>query len=89
MMHHKERKKLIDDLMPETVWLPTILGLLLIGFWKFDSSVFSAFIVLITVIFCRFVLERIFRVVFGEMCHNFSFYVIIFVTQCVIWFLII
>ena len=85
MVHPKEQKKWLDDLVPEIVLFPTYFVIVLIVLGKFDSS---PLVTLPALIFSSLVLEFIYRAVFGEKRHNFSCRVMAFVAQCIVWGLI-
>ena len=78
--------KKANRLMPEIVWLPTYLGMLLIVLWKFDSR--AVLVVYPISILCSLILELIYRAVFGEKRHSFSCRATAFCAQCIIWGLI-
>ena len=81
------KKKWVDDLMPEIVWTPTYLGILLTFIWVFESG--KTLLAIPILIFCSLILECVYRFFFGEKRHSFSFLVVTFVIQCIAWGLII
>ena len=86
MLYSKEKKKMTDVSMPDIVWVPTYLGMILMFIWKFESG--ETLIMIPILMFCSFIFELIYRAVFGEKRHSFSCLVMVFVSQCIIWGLI-
>ena len=69
----------------EAIWLPTYLGVSAVVLGTINSSAIAAVFLLVAPIGSRFVLEFIYRVVFGDARLQWRIGIAAFVTQLVIW----
>jgi hypothetical protein len=83
----KKNKRRAADLMPELVWLPTYVGLLVVFLWVSKSG---ETLFLIPILFlCIYILENIYKCIFGEKRRDFLFLVATFIIQCIAWILVV
>jgi len=83
----KKSRRREADLMPELVWSPTYVGVAAVFLWVSKSG--ETLFLIPILLFCIYVLESVYRRVFGEKRHKFSFLVTTFVIQCIAWGLVI
>ena len=74
-----------NRLVSEIVWIPTYIVVAALGSGFFGSGAFGIVATIATLIACRFVLEFLYRLVFGDSRLHWQVGAIAFASQMLLW----